>query len=338
MAKPPQPLKLQIEDYPDFDKETAEKLFPKLNQFFDEVSSGLDRGLTAQDNLRALVKTIDISVVAANSGVTGSGTPGQLAKWLTSTSLGDGGSAGGGSSSPRPDANHLFFLDFDEAAGATAVLDKTGNGNNFTVSSIGAGVFGAVVPIPGYDRTGLLLKGETALYNIHLASGPEPAYPVTLEFAYVPIGPSPGTWSMLINKNYRPTTWVSPWVALNLQKENSTDGSYSTGITTGSASNLKVTTPTWTKIAHTAQQIVYMALTYDGATFNSYINGQLFNSTARTGAIDYGTHGDWSVGSEGVNSTEAFPVQGVMVRAALSNIARSASYFQSVYKSLMGQP
>lgn len=248
-----------------------------------------------------------------------------------------GGGGGGAATSPRPDAHHLFFLDFDEAAGATTVVDKTSNGNDFTVSSIGAGVFGATVPIPGYDRTGLMLKGETGLYNIHLASGPEPAYPVSLEFAYVPIGPSPGTWSMLINKNYRPTTWVTPWVALNLQKENTTDGSYSTGITTGSASNLKVTTPTWAKIAHTAQSLVYIGLTYDGTTFSSYVNGRLFNATARTGAIDYGTHGDWSVGSEGVNSSEAFPVQGVMLRAALSNISRPASYFQSVYKSLMGQ-
>lgn len=96
MAKAPQSRKLQIEDFPNLDRETAEKLFPILNQFIDETASALDGSLTLGDNFKAQFKTIDIQITGGGGGggggVSGSGTANHLASWTGTSSLGDGGS------------------------------------------------------------------------------------------------------------------------------------------------------------------------------------------------------------------------------------------------------
>lgn len=76
----------------------------------------------------------------------------------------------------------------------------------------------------------------------------------------------------------------------------------------------------------------HIGMTYDGVNQRAYLNGDLAGSTARSGAIDYGTHGPWAIGSNWSTGT-ANGEQPACIRCdwRLANIARPQSYFKDIY-------
>jgi hypothetical protein len=86
---------------------------------------------------------------------------------------------------------------------------------------------------------------------------------------------------------------------------------------------------------HNVSSWVYLAVTYDGSNFRYYVNGDLLNTQAATGAIQWAnTNGPAPtiyIGSQNTGNN----FFGKISRVRLSNIVRTQSYLQGVYKQAM---
>ncbi|HVM96593.1 MAG TPA: LamG-like jellyroll fold domain-containing protein, partial [Candidatus Acidoferrales bacterium] len=76
----------------------------------------------------------------------------------------------------------------------------------------------------------------------------------------------------------------------------------------------------------------HIGMTYDGATWKKYFNGNLIHSESLTGAIDYNTvnvDAELFIGGDAGGSTLA--IDGTVERCAIHNVVRDASYFREQY-------
>ncbi len=81
----------------------------------------------------------------------------------------------------------------------------------------------------------------------------------------------------------------------------------------------------------------HVGMTYDGSFVKIYLNGDLVFSTAQTGNIDWGLNNqDWAIGNNHIPATANRPFVGKIDDVRIANIARPASYFQSVYQLGIG--
>lgn len=81
----------------------------------------------------------------------------------------------------------------------------------------------------------------------------------------------------------------------------------------------------------------HVGMTYDGANVKIYLNGDLISSVAQTGNIDWGSNNqDWAIGNNHIPATANRPFIGKIDDVRIANIARPASYFQSVYQLGIG--
>ena len=81
----------------------------------------------------------------------------------------------------------------------------------------------------------------------------------------------------------------------------------------------------------------HVALTYDGTTMKTYLDGVLVGSLAAGigGALDYGTHGPWFIGQNPANGVEG-TLATYMSDWRVENVVRSAAYFRDLYRKGMG--
>jgi hypothetical protein len=139
------------------------------------------------------------------------------------------------------------------------------------------------------------------------------------------------SFATVINKAYRNNnSWSSPFVSIYLSLSNTGDGAWGPAIATtggvltqpviGGAFRLHL--GDWTLLSYT----------YDGSNLRSYINGALANTTAISGAIDYGTHGPWDVGGVSNAGVGQF-WDGLIDDVRVENVVRSQAYFEAMFKA-----
>lgn len=77
----------------------------------------------------------------------------------------------------------------------------------------------------------------------------------------------------------------------------------------------------------------HIGMTYDGTTMRAFVDGDEVASKSQSGALDYGTNGDWGLGVP--YSGNFWPYYVADVRIA--NVARSPAWFRYVYERAVMQ-
>jgi hypothetical protein len=238
------------------------------------------------------------------------------------------------------DANDQLVYTFDEADAPFLNSGSGGSANltrNGTVVANQTGLFTKSVRFPG-DSVSPHNYLKTA-DNIA-----EVAYPVTLSCWSFGIalgywGGTYGSWGGLIIKQRATGTWAypppAPNAALALRvREYSADG-ISIGLKTVGDTNT-----VWWLVGPGLRTYSWnhIGMTYDGAYVKAYINGRLVLNTAKTGAIDYGAHGQWVIGAtpgseKNFNGYEITNcgLCGYVDDVRVASVIRSASWFSDVW-------
>ena len=75
----------------------------------------------------------------------------------------------------------------------------------------------------------------------------------------------------------------------------------------------------------------HLGMSYDGAVLRLYVDGQLSNQSNFAGAIDYGTHQDWTIGNCHLPGSQNNWTNAMIADARVSNIVRPLSYFRGIW-------
>lgn len=142
-----------------------------------------------------------------------------------------------------------------------------------------------------------------------------------------------GTGQILFNKTYHSASWASPYTSLYVTTGNSTALGIIGAIAVGGT--LFSTPQTGTGYTMIANDWNHVAFTYDGANMRVYVNGELGDTTAQTGSVDFGTHGSWDVGGSAAAAGGYAPATFSDVR--VENTVRSATYIRAMYATGMLQ-
>jgi hypothetical protein len=138
-------------------------------------------------------------------------------------------------------------------------------------------------------------------------------------------------FGLFLHKRYRnDTSWSEPYVVVNVSHLSSGDGQWKTDVTVGG-------TRTQVTVAANPSPLpsgvwFHVGMTYDGTTQRAYLNGMLAGSTAQTGAIDNGTHGPWCFGAAADAAGLKQEPAAMMCDWRVANVARSAAYFENIYR------
>lgn len=224
------------------------------------------------------------------------------------------------------DANDVLRYSLDETAGPWANSGSAGSAPLSLAS-------GTVTPRAGiYPGVGTALGRGVAFRGVSQdciagAATVEPAYPVTLSLWWLQLGASNGC---NIFQKLSAATWVSPFIALGI------------GISDGSGNALFQINAGAGGLINVSGTMVYdrvitggwnlLVGVYDGANASMYVNGNLAASVAKTGAINYGTHGNWTTEQP---STGAGTITGVADEIRLANVARSQAWVEAYWKAGM---
>lgn len=222
-----------------------------------------------------------------------------------------------------PTFNNSSTSALPSAPGAGATLSAVN-----TVHTQRHGILGNCVGFPG--------STPSTRNRIEGSSTFEPTFPITVSCwillkSYNTTGGD--NYGAIIAKSYVTSSWGSPYTAFDIYMNNTQDGQWLAQITTGSASrssnvsfsaNNRIPLGIWSHIG----------ITYDGAVFKAFLNGNQVLSTAITGAIDYGNHGNWFCGAipytSGTKQEPSMMIQDIRV----AKIARSPKYFKDVYNGI----
>lgn len=223
----------------------------------------------------------------------------------------------------------------NSGSGGTANLTKTG-----TVVSNQPGFIGLKsVRFPGDSITQPnYLKSADSIAEF--------GYPITLSCWTMGIelyywGGIYGAYGGMIIKQLTTGVWTYPPPAANAaiglrSREYSRDG-FQVGLKTVGDS----TTNWWSLLGFPLREWSWnhLGVVYDGAYLKAYYNGREVLSTAKTGAIDYGNHGQWVFGAtpgseKNFNGYEITNcgLTGHMTDVRIANVARPASWFSDVWR------
>lgn len=233
-----------------------------------------------------------------------------------------------------PDNSDLVVWKLDESAG-TFVNSSTSPSAPSHANSDLSTISGTIVrqQVSPFAGTGLNSALQFTATNsgaprnfISGASTFEPTSPITISWwMNLRSYNTNGAVQHIVNKQNTAGVWsgvtFSVWTMQNQSVGSSTYSIYSNGITS---------TPTyWTMPLNNWSHV---GVTYDGSTVINYLNGNLVQQYAGTGAINYGGHGPWFIGSipSGSGSPEESAVSVCDVRIA--NVVRNQSYFQNIYQ------
>ena len=221
-----------------------------------------------------------------------------------------------------PDGSDQLIWTLDEATppfantGVWGAANLTNSGSP-TYNQYGVFSSGKSVQFPG--------TGTPRLYSPDSIA--EITFPVTLSaWVYCPAFTSYGS---IVNKALSSSSWNSPFYALTLGMGGSTDGRWYAGISVGTGtnvyfengitnSNLRLVSNVWN----------HVGLTYDGAYFKVFFNGNMISKVAETRALYYGSNGCWNVGA---NSIGGNPLNGYVDDIRFASVARAESWFNDVY-------
>jgi hypothetical protein len=207
----------------------------------------------------------------------------------------------------------LLWYKFDEAAGASSVINygTLGTAKNLTVS--GTPLFGQGGPF----NSGMY-AGSGYAYG---ADSVEPAR-LTMS-AWVRRVINANGW--IIDKGYQAgATWSPPWYSAVISFWSSLWGASTYSGGPKDAQDLGP--PGVPGVRY------YLVGTYDGTNINLYVDGKLRRSVA-SGEIDYGNHGRWNIGA---TSSGAEFGQSIIDDVQICDVARDAAWVLAAYKSGMG--
>lgn len=155
----------------------------------------------------------------------------------------------------------------------------------------------------------------------------EPTFPITISWwVNLRLHNPTGFVQHVVNKQHTAGVWsggtFSVWTMQNQSTGSSTYSIYSNG-TAGTIQYWTMPLNTW----------CHVGATYDGTTFRNYLNGNLVQQWAATGAINYGGHGPWFIGAipSGSGNPEESAVSICDIRIA--NVVRDQAYFQNIYQN-----
>jgi hypothetical protein len=236
-------------------------------------------------------------------------------------------SSGGSASRDYPaDGNDVLVYHLDEAVGSTTWANSGTSGTN-SLSLIGGTltVRPGLYPVASGFGRGIYFR-NVAQDRAEGAAGVEPAYPVTLSCWWYHRAAANG--ETLIAKLYRPDgSYSTPFVSMCLNADASNAFSFS--VTVGGAFTTVSSNAIDAAIVGTWNLIVGV---YDGTTMSLYVNGALSGSTSKTGAIDYGTHGPWTIGS---SPPSAGAKTGILDEIRVANVARDVTWVENYWKTVM---
>jgi hypothetical protein len=289
------------------------------------VGAGVSWGVDASRVPLSTVTTKgDLIVATGNAAVTrvAAGTDGFVAqadstqsagvKWATPRKR------------PATDANDQLVFALDEAAagpfvntGACATADMTATSGVLSRH----GLFWASPTAAGFA----LAHNSGANARATGTTGCEPAQPITISGWFKPYLVSGGT--ITFGKLYAPSGFTSPFVAFAIGFN---DASFTPIFQLTTAATVTNLTPAGGSVMDRCTTGVwcFIAGTYEGSTMTLYLNGVSMGTTAKSGAIDYGTHGPWSTGSP---SPGAGTYTGEIDELRMANVARSAAAIAALY-------
>jgi hypothetical protein len=240
-------------------------------------------------------------------------------------------SMAGGSSSAvsrffAPDSNDVLRYTFDESAPPYA-NSGTGGAANLTLAG------GSVASRPGLFPNVQAMGRGVAFRGVsqdRLQGGAaiEPALPITVSMWWFQLAASNGC--NIFSKLYRPAgSFTAPFFAWTLGI-NDAVGTAVVQVTVGGVATTLLSTNIFDRVV-TGQWNLLVA-TYDGATIKLYVNGNLANSVAQAGAIDYGTHGPYTTEQE---PPGAGTITGILDEVRVANVLRDATWVENYWKTGM---
>lgn len=287
-------------------------------------SAGAIVGKNAIEQTHATTTTVRLSDAsfAADTGGHVKGSLGTVTVYTTTETSGTFDTAsfsgtvvreklGGGAASPDLDANHVYAFDLNGPSGTTA-FGNTGSGSATTLTSTGGGndpIFGVPTPI----GDGCLFDDGTAFTGSYTGGsfGEALTAEVWVECRFLVLNTGDATHDIctLLTGGSFDTfkIWFDPNTGTILASVETEDD----GVVTVSGS------------ASAQVGRYHIGVTYDGANVKLYVNGVLAATAAATGdSIDGAS---WSIGNAGDGKY-------VLRNLRVSDIARDAAYFKSVYE------
>jgi hypothetical protein len=322
--------------YGPFPADTVTTMLDRAVMLLQEVAARAERAIRIRRSSLIKMSTFDFPVPEVGKVPTWVDAGGGLFKLGNVLQApqgppGPAGAPGVGTGASRvypPDANDILRYSLDETVSPWANTGSGGAADLIQISGVGS-----LVTRPGlYPGAGTSLgRGITfrgvAQDRAQGGAGIEPVLPVTVSCWWFHKAVSNS--EMMFGKYYRPDgTWANPFVAMCLNCEPL--NAFSWNITTGAGALLGTTSsPLDAAIVGSWNLIVG---TYDGVTMKLYVNGQLSNSIAKVNAIDYGTHGPWSIGA---SPPSAGQKTGVLDECRVANVLRDNTWVENYWKSVM---
>jgi hypothetical protein len=218
------------------------------------------------------------------------------------------------------DAHTLARFAFDEAPGATTFVNAIAAAGNLTrdagtvLPGIGGGMFGSCVGLNGGAR----IKSGNGKF--------EPAAAITVS-AWIRPYLYHTYYGRTVSKSSHTATWAAPYSCIELCNfDNDETGSAEVRVNSLDGSRALVIPEGVVPL----YQWSFVALTYDGTTVRSYVNGVEIANGALTGNIDYHDSGPWFIGCPPTLTNQDF--KGHVDDFRIEDTARSAAYLLDVYQ------
>lgn len=258
---------------------------------------------------------------AGATGASGpSGASGPTGPTGATGPIGPTGPAGSGLARPYPtDLDDLHVWALDEAYGAASFANS---GSSSLVLS----------------PSGTLRAGSAGIYSDALSLYPNTnAYAASANTTDVPGTGSvtASIWVYLVSssnscifaKFARPSPdWTSPYVGWLISRNS---GVTQFAITVAGSYNSIPASSSYAPDM-VANQWNHVGLSFDGSTLNAYVNGNLVNTAAIAGSVDYTSNGPYAVGSD--RSVVFDSVRAIYADARVASVARTAAWFDAAFK------
>lgn len=149
-----------------------------------------------------------------------------------------------------------------------------------------------------------------------------------------------GAAANIIEKVYNPAAWAAPkFVSVQIFQTAAANGEWGITITNAAGStNLVVGNGnTQEHLRLQPGQWNHFGFTYDGVTVKSFINGTDGPTLAKAGPIDYGSHGDWVIGSnELIGGAGLDTPNGRIQDVRFDSVVKPLSFFEQYHEAVAG--
>lgn len=219
------------------------------------------------------------------------------------------------------DSHHVACWACDEAIGATTAIDSVAGHNLTTVTPPGGGA------PPQFGKSGPFSRSVSCTTGGFLVGAPTLVLPgagFSIDF-WLWSTSGGGAGQYIVSKGYQ-DDWSAgshcESMAILLNSGTTIQTYYDLGAGEEPGPSLQIqfnALPMWRHIG----------LTYDGAAFNLYCDGDPGATTSINGSVGFNSVGGWALGNTW-NSSKSYPFSGKIADVRFSNIARTADYFAAI--------